>query len=82
MKSIVNGLVANFDLELEKTETLMIGDDMVLQRFWATFVNKKTGKRAKMTVAEIYRFEDGLCVEQDNYYKSPEIVAEMMAEAE
>ena len=81
IKSIVDALAANFDLEVEKTQTLLSGDDMVVQRFWVTFVNKKSGRRAQMTVAEIYRFEDGLCVEQDNFYKSPEIVAEMIAEA-
>jgi hypothetical protein len=82
MKSIIDGLAANFDLEVEKTETQLIGEDTVVQRFsGATFINKKSGKRATMNVVEIYRFEDGLCVEQDNFYKSPEIVAEMITEA-
>jgi len=32
-------------------------------------------------VAEFYRFEDGLVVEGDNYYKSPENVAALMQES-
>lgn len=82
MKSIIDGLAANFDLEVATTDTQLIGDDLVVQRFvGATFVNKRSGKRATMNVVEIYRFEDGLCVEQDNFYKSPEVIAEMIAEA-
>lgn len=82
MKNIIDGLVANFDIEVDRTETHLIGDHTVLQLFLdAKFVNKKSGKRTTMNVAEIYRFENGLCVEQDNFYKSPEIVAELIAEA-
>ncbi|SEO57689.1 nuclear transport factor 2 family protein [Trujillonella endophytica] len=82
MKSIIDGLAANFELHVEKVETQLFGDDLVVQRFLgATFVNRKSGRRATMNVVEIYRFDDGLCVEQDNFYKSPEIVAEMIAEA-
>jgi len=81
IKAIVDGLAANFEVEQDKIETLLVGDDTVLVRFWVHLVNKKSGRREPLTVAEIYRFQDGLCVEQDIFYKTPEVVVDMLDEA-
>ncbi|WP_408899775.1 nuclear transport factor 2 family protein (plasmid) [Nocardioides sp. R1-1] len=81
-RQLQDALWSTFDLDLEKTDVRYVDDDHVLVRFWATFIHKVTRKTAKMTVAEIYRFEDGMCVEQDNYYKSPELVTALILEAQ
>jgi hypothetical protein len=78
-QGILEALTSAFDLEVEKVETL-VADDYLVVRFWAKFIHKQSGKFAEMTTAEFYRFEDGLVVEQDNYYKSPEKITEMMTE--
>ena len=81
IKAIVDGLAANFVVEQDKIETLLVGDDKVLVQFWVHFVKKKSGRREPLAVAEVYRFEDGLCVEQDIYYRTPEVIVDMLNEA-
>jgi hypothetical protein len=79
---LLNALNDNFELDLEKAEVLMVENDHVLVRYWATMINRTTRNSTTQTVAELYRFENGLCVEQDNYYKAPERVTALMEEAQ
>jgi hypothetical protein len=81
IKSIIDGLAANFEVEQDRIETVLVGDDKVMLQFWVHFVNKRSGRREPLAVVEIYRFEDGLCVEQDIYYRTPEVVVDMLDEA-
>ena len=81
IKAIVDGLARNFEVEQDRIETTLVGDDKVLVQFWVHFVNKKSGRREPLAVAEVYRFEDGLCVEQDIYYRTPEVIVDMLNEA-
>jgi ketosteroid isomerase-like protein len=78
-REILRALNDNFELEVEKTEQLLV-DDYLIVRYWATFTHKKTGRSTSMTTAEFMRFEDGLIVEMDNYYKAPERVTALMTE--
>lgn len=79
-RGILDALSSEFDLDVPKIEVLDV-DDYLIVRFWATFIHKKSKKSTTMTTVEIYRFEDGLVVEQDNYYKAPERVTELMKDA-
>lgn len=79
-RGLLGALFGAFDMDLEKTESLLV-DEYLIVRFWATFIHKSSGKSETQTVAEFYRFEDGLVVEGDNYYKSPENVAALMQES-
>ena len=81
IKAIIDGLAANFEVEQDVIESQLVGDDTVLLRLSVHLVNRRSGRREPLTVAEIYRFEDGLCVEQDIFYKTPEVVVAMLDEA-
>lgn len=79
-RGLLGALFGAFDMDLERTESLLV-DDYLIVRFWATFIHKESKKATTQTVAEFYRFQDGLVVEGDNYYKSPEVVAALMEES-
>lgn len=70
---------AAFEIDFHSSEIIDAGETVVI-RVEATFASRASGRKVTMPVVEVYRFQDGMIIDCDVFYKDAAALGVLAAE--